>query len=189
MKRLVSIAILVILGITWAQNTEDTIQQHCNLEWPTDNQMQAYCVTQQREAVNTLNTLTSTNGGIPADAYNTAYTRCQHEWLNDYSMQAYCLRQQIDGYRGFHTASLMETTIATEAEREQIRRHCILEWSTDYSMLDYCKSQQLSSLNFLKSPPDWVSTTDWNMAVNACSMEWPSDYSMVEYCVKRRLSL
>lgn len=186
---IVAFTILALAGYTWAQDTEATILQHCDLEWPNDAQMHAYCVNQQRDAVNTLNTLAGSNGGIPADAYRNAYHRCEHEWPNDYNMQAYCIQQQIEGYRGFHSTSLMETSVATETEREQIYRHCTIEWSTDYSMLNYCKTQQLDSLNVLKSRPEWVSAADWDAAIRACMLEWPNDFSMAEYCTKRSLNL
>src|SRR5699024_557253 len=189
MRHFITSAVLALISITWGQDAEGTIQQHCDLEWPNDAQMHAYCVNQEREAINTLNALADSNGGIPADAYTNAHTRCEHEWPNDYSMQVYCIQQQIDGYQEFHSTSLLETSVSTETEREQIRQHCTIEWSTDYSMLSYCKTQQLNSLNVLKSRPDWVSATDWDAAMHACTLEWPNDFSMVEYCVKRSLNL
>jgi len=83
----------------------------------------------------------------------------------------------------------LESSIATEAEREQILRHCTLQWVNDFSMLAFCKDTQLRSLNFLKSRPERINVQDWNLAVSSCSVEWREDYSMIEFCVRQHRNL
>lgn len=189
MKRIALLILATLSCLAVAQSPEGIIQQHCDNQWPGDASMYAFCAAQQRSAIDELNALTRVHGGIPADAYSIAYNRCEHEWLNDFSMQAFCVGQQIEGYNSFHTVTALESSIATETEREQIRRHCTLQWVTDFSMLAFCKDTQLKSLNFLKSRPEWINVQDWNLAVSSCSVEWREDYSMIEFCVKQRFDL
>ena len=73
------------------------IKEHCEKKWPTDFQMQAYCVKQQSEAVQNL------AKGKPSDIsksrWNQIFSECWSKWTNDFQMMNYCTEQQIKGLR------------------------------------------------------------------------------------------
>lgn len=78
-------------------NVDAVIKRKCLREWPTDFQMQAYCIRQQNDAVRAL------SRGKPADIAEGQFTivrdGCASEWPTDFQMREYCERQQYDSIR------------------------------------------------------------------------------------------
>jgi hypothetical protein len=71
-----------------------TVGSQCAKEWPTDFRMQAYCQTQQGEALKKLTTRHD-SGVLQTPAGTTIRTTCAREWPNDPRMRNYCEEQQL----------------------------------------------------------------------------------------------
>lgn len=172
-----------------AGEIEATITAHCRQEWSNDFQMRAYCERQQRSAVQELARLVDSNGGMPEDAFQTAFSGCVRDWPGDYQMMAYCLKQQIKGYSEVARGPIAFGIQPTASERSTIQSHCRREWPDDFQMRSYCEGQQLEGLAFLKDRPARVSVDTWTRVRSHCRSEWPGDYQMQAYCVRRRFGL
>lgn len=175
-------AFLVLLSAPWmahpsqvlAQTESQIISRHCSIEWPSDNEMRAYCVREQRKATQELASARRSRLGMDRDAFTTALNRCQLEWPTDFQMQSHCLKEQARGYSSVKMAPAPGAQ--TVKERAQIKAHCRDEWSGDFAMLAWCEREQSKALAFLKSS---------NRHKKAeCRREWPRDYEMQAFCVR-----
>ena len=168
------------MGFGSAQSTGDTIRTKCASDWPTDFEMQSYCQRQQREAVQQLQQLRATSGGIPQDAFRTALRGCVQDWPNDFEMQAYCLRQQIVGYNDVSRGPSSPMAALTAEEEATIKQHCATQWPGDFEMQAYCEGQQADGVAYLRTQSN-------ARALNSCARDWPGDYEMQAYCVREGL--
>ena len=179
------VLVLVLLGsLAAAQSAEATIGAKCAAEWPGDGQMQAYCESNQRQAVLELEQLDAASGGIPGEAYRVARGRCITDWPDDFSMQAFCLRQQIEGYTAVARGPSSPLVNITAQESAAIEQRCTLDWPHDYSMQAYCQRQQVEGLAFLRNRPASVPVGTWEGLVSACEIGWRNDFSMQAFCVR-----
>lgn len=78
-------------------DAEAVIRHHCEKEWPDDFSMRAYCIEQQRDALNKLKEGSPQN--VPNDVFKGIRQKCASEWPDDYAMRVYCESQQLEGYR------------------------------------------------------------------------------------------
>jgi hypothetical protein len=78
-------------------SAEPVLISHCNTQWPTNFEMQAYCQSQQREAVAKLNQ--SFPADLPPAVSALIRSQCAAKWPANYEMRTYCEGQQTDGYR------------------------------------------------------------------------------------------
>ncbi|HYV10268.1 MAG TPA: hypothetical protein VE980_05110 [Pyrinomonadaceae bacterium] len=78
-------------------DADAVIRHHCENEWPDDFSMRAYCIEQQRQAVEQLRQ--GRPRDIPENVFCGIRRRCTAEWPDDYAMRVYCEEQQIEGYR------------------------------------------------------------------------------------------
>ena len=78
-------------------NAEEIIDRHCEQEWPDDYSMRAYCLKEQREALEELKRHNPTD--IPGDVFNSIRAKAAAEWPNDFSMRLYMEKEQVESYR------------------------------------------------------------------------------------------
>lgn len=166
-----------------------TIQSHCRSEWPNDFRMRRHCQEQQRKGVRELARLSDSNGGIPKNAFQTAFSGCVREWPEDYRMMAHCLQQQIKGYDETERGAATSRGGATSSEKQTIKSHCKREWPDDFRMQSHCEEQQMKGLRFLKDRPSYVSASKWRRVRSHCRSEWRGDFRMQAYCTRQQLGL
>lgn len=80
------------------------VTEHCETKWPTDFEMQAYCVDQQKEGAGDIYSFMSRydvelNPGKEVDPSALPPAKlillsCWTKWDGDYEMIAYCIEQQ-----------------------------------------------------------------------------------------------
>ena len=78
-------------------DTQKIINEHCEEEWSTDFQMQAFCRDNQVKAATKL------ARGKPADVsekqWNQIFGNCWSQWVNDFQMTEFCVSNQIEALR------------------------------------------------------------------------------------------
>lgn len=129
------------LGIEQMElDMEVIIKDHCQLEWPDDEKLKAYCEQLQYEGVHTL------NQGKPEDIQDSEFDmirdQCKKEWPIDYQMRAYCEKKQ---YEGIDTLSQEKPADIEDSEFDIIRDQCKKEWPMDYQMRAYCENKLLGN--------------------------------------------
>jgi hypothetical protein len=77
--------------------TESSIKPYCKKEWPTDYEMQKYCVDEQKKALAKL--LEERPDDIPSKIFDGIRKKCREDWPNDYKMRLYCEKKQIKAWR------------------------------------------------------------------------------------------
>jgi hypothetical protein len=70
---------------------EDAIARKCQGDWPADFRMQAYCETQQKEALATLQ-----GRAMSSRQQRIIRTKCATEWPGDFRMINYCEEKQLE---------------------------------------------------------------------------------------------
>lgn len=95
--------VFITVSVVFAQDYNDfsdsgeIIKNHCQKEWPDDFKMQAYCIKQQKNAVNVLEQ--GPPDDVPEGVFDKIRSKCDREWHGDYKMRAYCEKQQIEAWR------------------------------------------------------------------------------------------
>lgn len=111
-------------------DADQTIEQKCAEEWPSDFRMRRHCQEQQRKGIAAL------SQGRPASVSQEAFViirgKCAEEWPRDFRMRAHCEGQQYDGYHALQAAT------ANEAQRGA----CAQQWPNDYRMRQHCERKR-----------------------------------------------
>lgn len=74
------------------------IRERCAREWPSDYEMQEYCIGQQSEAVAALRPVVASPDRIDKEILR----HCGSEWGDDWQMLAYCYGEQRAAYDRLH---------------------------------------------------------------------------------------
>jgi len=136
MKTLAIATIALIPTFCWAATFPvDAAKQKCSTEWPSDFQMQAYCLKQQKTGFEQVD---QQRGGLSAPL-KASLQNCEAEWATDYQMQAYCLEKQVAAKRNLDNSALNVPSDVAET----IMGGCNSEWSGDFVMIEYCAKKQV----------------------------------------------
>lgn len=158
-KRLLYLALSLIFPFTPTVVVADeaALQAHCLSEWPSDGEMRAYCISEQRKAARGLSGYSGVNR-----------KRCEAEWLPDFEMALHCTKQQ----------NASEASI-TRAPKDEITARCAREWPNEYDMQEHCAKQRRAAKDNIER--NYLSATR-----QACEREWGTEYEMVEHCIEER---
>lgn len=110
-------------------NAEQTIEQKCAEEWPSDFRMRRHCQEQQRKGIAALDQGRPTS--VSQEAFVIIRGKCAEEWPRDFRMRAHCEGQQYDGYHA------LQATSGNDARRGS----CAQQWPNDYRMRKHCESK------------------------------------------------
>lgn len=105
-----------------------TAQAKCSQDWPTDYQMQKYCLDQQEHGVQELST--GAPAGVDQGAFRIIRGKCSEEWPQDFQMRAHCEKQQYEGYFALNRST----------QDDSVRNVCAQQWPNDYQMRRYCET-------------------------------------------------
>lgn len=136
---------------------ESALQAHCKDEWPSDVEMRAFCVSEQRQAAKALDRLSGPNR-----------QRCEDEWLPDYQMALHCTKEQ----------NASKAVIAS-APKDEISARCAREWPGEYDMQEHCAKER-------RAAKDNIERNYSGSTRKACEREWGTEYEMVEHCIEEK---
>lgn len=117
------------VSVDLPSNWRDVAEDNCREEWPTDYQMQQYCMKQQSEGAQKL--ALGAPAEVDASAFQVIRGKCAEEWPRDFNMREYCEKQQYDGYRAVNASSVGDGA----------RNTCAQQWPNDYRMRQYCETK------------------------------------------------
>lgn len=111
-----ALALLLPLAPMAVLANEAALQAHCLDEWPSDGEMRAFCVSEQRKAAKIL-----------AGYSGPSLQRCESELLPDFEMVLHCTKEQ----------NASEAAIVS-APQDEIAARCAREWPSEYDMQEHC---------------------------------------------------
>ena len=111
-------------------DADQTIEQKCAEEWPSDFRMRRHCQEQQRKGIAALGQ--ARPASVSQEAFVIIRGKCAEEWPRDFRMRAHCEGQQYDGYHALQAAT------ANEAQRGA----CAQQWPNDFRMRQHCERKR-----------------------------------------------
>jgi len=81
---------------------EEIINRHCETQWKDDYSMRAFCVEQQRTAVERLRSQSQKD--IPNDVFLGIRENAANQWPTDFEMRLFTENEQIKAYRKLHSS-------------------------------------------------------------------------------------
>lgn len=102
MKKAIAILMMVSFSaVAMAQmipaSVEQDIKKQAASKWHGDYTMQAYEVSQQKEAYKGIQSYKATD--LPSATLNNIKKNAANKWPGDYTMQLYEIKEQVRGYR------------------------------------------------------------------------------------------
>ena len=76
--------------------SEQTLQRTCIERWKNDYEMRAYCIDNQRMAVESL---------AKTNTRSETRTLCADRWPSDFEMRVYCEKQQNKAYESLRSST------------------------------------------------------------------------------------
>ncbi len=126
---------------------QETIKTKCAEQWPTDFQMQTYCIEKQQKALQSLSAGASMEN-LSESHKASIQSKCAKEWPEDFQMRAHCEQQQVKGVEAL--ARPRPSDIA-EADYNTALAHCSKQWPDDFKMRAYCIEKQTEAVRKLRS--------------------------------------
>ena len=128
-------------GVVVPQEVLMQIKARAASEWPGDYSMQAYTITQQREAYEKIQNYRASLD-MENEVVSTCMGRACDEWPEDYTMQVYVFDNQLESAVQFFKVTFLDVPSSV---LEEIKHAAFTGWPGDYSMMLYTLNSQVES--------------------------------------------